>query len=515
MTEPTTTAAPVRARLMQRLRGLRVIHLAPVFALLALSAWALASPVGSSPDDDFHLASIWCANDTRTDLCGAGDEATERAVPEGLVKAGCYVRELDESAECQTTGSVSLDADDTISTARGNFNREYPPVYYGVMNAFAGTDLYSAALAMRLITVLLFVGLGTALFALLPLARRPAFTWGWLASTVPLGLFIIPSNNPSSWAVIGVGLGWLALLGWYETEGRRKVGLGAVFVVATVMAAGSRSDAAIYAVIGMLVVLVLKLRLERRFALNSILPAVMFIVCVISVLSSTQTNAAIDGFSDSAVVTGGAVAAAPDTLGLLAFNLLNLPSLWAGAFGTWALGWFDAPVPAVVAYGSLGVFISLAFVGFGSLSLRKALALAGVGFVLIALPLYVLTAGGDPVGVEVQPRYLLPGIVLFAGVLALSAGSRLVRLTRGQAILVLGTLAIIQFISLHSVLRRYVTGQDVQGWNIDAGAEWWWSIPFSPMTVLVIGSLAYAGLCVLLARASRPVALPAVDGGAR
>ena len=39
----------------------KVIQLVPLLAILALACWALASPVGSSPDDNFHLASIWCA----------------------------------------------------------------------------------------------------------------------------------------------------------------------------------------------------------------------------------------------------------------------------------------------------------------------------------------------------------------------------------------------------------------------------------------------------------------------
>ena len=30
-------------------------------AFAALAGWSLASPAGSSPDDDYHLASIWCA----------------------------------------------------------------------------------------------------------------------------------------------------------------------------------------------------------------------------------------------------------------------------------------------------------------------------------------------------------------------------------------------------------------------------------------------------------------------
>lgn len=32
-----------------------------ILLLLTGGAWALASPPGSSPDDNFHLPSIWCA----------------------------------------------------------------------------------------------------------------------------------------------------------------------------------------------------------------------------------------------------------------------------------------------------------------------------------------------------------------------------------------------------------------------------------------------------------------------
>ena len=52
----------------------------------------------------------------------------------------------------------------------------------------------------------------------------------------PLGMFLIPSNNPSGWAITGVGTAFLALLGWYETEGRRRWVLGALYIVGVLMA---------------------------------------------------------------------------------------------------------------------------------------------------------------------------------------------------------------------------------------------------------------------------------------
>ena len=38
---------------------------APVALFVALGSWVLASPVGSSPDDDYHMASIWCGQGVR------------------------------------------------------------------------------------------------------------------------------------------------------------------------------------------------------------------------------------------------------------------------------------------------------------------------------------------------------------------------------------------------------------------------------------------------------------------
>src|SRR5690606_11127222 len=131
----------------------------------------------------------------------------------------------DVSAGCQ---SSTWDATGHYETKRGNFAGEYPPVYYAVMSLFAGQDIQASALVMRLVNASLFVGVATALTALLPVARRLTVLWGWLTTVVPLGLFLIPSNNPSGWAITGVATAILALLGWFETVGCRRWVRGAL-----------------------------------------------------------------------------------------------------------------------------------------------------------------------------------------------------------------------------------------------------------------------------------------------
>jgi hypothetical protein len=471
-----------------------------VLAFLALTAWAFASPLGSAPDDDYHLISTWCAVDGSAQ-CTAGSTSASREVSTALEDIACFAARKDVSAACQAP-VLSGWGSTTTETQRGNFVGEYPPVYYSTMHLFAGADLQVSALVMRLVNALLFVGLATALAALLPARRRPTLLWGWLVTLIPLGIFVIPSNNPSGWAVTGVGTAFIALIGWFETTGRRRNALAALAGAGVVMAAGSRGDAAVY-VAGAMVAATIIVGPWRgvpwRAAWTwSWLPAAGLLVAVLFFAVSGQTEVARDGFGGS----GGSVPGAADNptgAALAAYNFLMLPLLWSGVWGTSALGWLDTGLPEIVPWAAASAFVAVGFIGLGGMDRRKALSAIGVAAVLVVLPLWVLTRSGNVVGENLQPRYLLPLIVLFAFVLlTMPAGRRLV-LTRTQTTVVLGALVVANFVSLQVNIRRYVTGADEQGFNLDAGAEWWWTgFPVGPTAVWLVGALAYAGLLAVL-----------------
>ncbi|MEO6941439.1 MAG: DUF2142 domain-containing protein [Terrimesophilobacter sp.] len=483
----------------QPLRKLKVIHLAPVLAIIALFAWAFASPMGAAPDDDFHLVSTWCAVVDGT-TCSPGVSANSRLVPEAILNSACYEGVPTESAACQRNFSSSSTPD--VLTKRGNFVGAYPPVYYTVMHLFVGDDILTSVVIMRLVNVLLFVGLTTALFWLLPIPRRQTLLLAWMITTIPMGMFLIASNNPSGWAVVGVGTSWLALLGYMESRGRRKWGLGVIALAATIMAAGSRSDAAIYAVLGIGAVFVLtfpRARAKwRSYALDAILPIALVGICIAFVAVSGQTQSGINGFGSQPATGPGAPSpvVTPQSLtgfGRFAYNLLNIPFLWAGNFGQSGLGWMDTSLPSIVTFGTISCLVAVGFVGLSRLWGRKLFVVLGAGFALCAVPLFVLTRGGQIVGEVVQPRYVLPLIVLLAGLILLTQGSGRLTLTRAQSVLIIATLSVANMVAMHMNIRRYVTGVDGGGVNLDAGVEWWWNIAISPMGVWIIGSLAFAG----------------------
>lgn len=522
MSEPTAGGTQKGIR-----RQFRWILLAPILAFVALAAWAFASPIGAGPDDDFHLVSIWCANGG-SELCRPGSDETSRMVSSAFRDMVCYVQSDETSAACQ--GDLSADDGAYFETSRGNFSGEYPPLYYATMHLFAGSDLQVSALAMRLVNAALFVALTTALAFLFPIRRR-TLLWAWLVTLVPLGMFLIPSNNPSGWATVGVGTAFLALLGWFEAEGRRRWVLGGLYLVGILMAAGSRGDAAVYAAGATITAVIVAGRWDRQNALRWILPVVGLAIVVLLFLTASQGGVATNGFvggGTSLATPGGEGAVGeerPQLAGfaLAAYNVLMLPLLWTGVWGTWALGWLDTQLPAIVPWAAVAAFIVVAFAGLGIMTWRKAVAAAGVFLVLTGLPVFVLTVGGDAVGDQLQPRYLLPLIVLFAFVLLIETPGARLRFTRIQTFTVLGALALANLVALHINIRRYITGADAQGPNLDAGSEWWWeSFPVGPSGLWIIGALAYAALLALLWRELRnpqrfiaplPVGSARVDAG--
>lgn len=468
----------------RRTRQIFASALIPLALLIALFAWGASSPPGSSPDEDYHMGSIWCANGIIEDRCEAGVDATERSVPtEVAIAAKCFAFMPEQSASCPLFEGTMK------STPRGNwFDNGYPPVFYGVMSIFVTPDLSVSIVMMRVFNAVLYVGVLTALFFFLPLRMRSFLVWGAVLTAVPLGMFLIPSVNPSSWAILQATGLWLAVWGFFEQVGVRKIGLGVLSVLLMVIGAGARSDSAAYGVLAVMVAVVLGFRKDRRFLVELLLPLVLVVIAASLFLTSGQ----------SGVLTATTPDQKDSVFSLIFMNLKQLPQLWIGALGLWGLGWLDTQMPPVVWVTTVTLFAGVAFWGLRTGDLRKWLSMTALAGAIIAVPMYILVREGILVGSGVQPRYVYPLMIVFAGVVLLGLHRTDLGLGRVQLLVIAVGLAMANALALHTNMRRYITGVDGRGVNLNREIEWWWNAPITPMAMWVLGSVAFAALLAAL-----------------
>lgn len=482
---------------MQQSRWKRVLLIFGfgLLAIAGLGAWAFASPAGSSPDDDYHLASIWCAQGERDNICEATGQESAKALPESIVYAShCYALNPEQSAACAPKG------DEMIPTSRGSFKGEQSSTFYSVMSIFAGPDEDASVLLMRLVNVALFVSAVILTVAFLKPGQRGPVIWAATVGLVPAGVFFIASTNPSSWAVLSGLIVWIAVVGYFTAEQRyNRIALGSIAVVVGIMGAGARSDAAVYVAIAALVAVILTYSSEKNWRLLAILPLVLMIVGAFFFLFSSQSSWAV---APAITEVGLGAESEAGFLGLAAINLMLLPTLLIGNSGSWGLGWQDTPMLPTVPVIAAGILLVIVFWGLRKLSRRKGTALSFTMFVLIAFPLYVLHGQQERVGSEVQPRYILPLLLLFVGVALYDFNRENLGLNRLQGFIVFFGVAATNSLALYSTMKRYISGSVSIGASLNAADGWWWSISVQPMTVWFLGSAAFAllmlGLYLLL-----------------
>lgn len=464
------------------LRKLLLAISIPLLAFLTLAAWSFASAGGSSPDDDFHLPSIWCGAGERADLCELPAEGGDtRLVPTPLVTATCYVFQPAASADCWLPEQSGL-----TEVERVDVNGLYPPVFYATMSIFASSNVPASILAMRLFNSALTVGFLTAVFFALPRRMRPALVISVAATSVPLGLSVFASTNPSAWALLSAATVWITLYAATQTRGRHQWVLSGLALLATLIGAGARADAAVYAVFAVGLAAILGLRFRRGMVLPTVVALLVIALSAAFYLGTEQGSAVVDGLRNDYEPLGAA--------GHLA-NFLEVPSLWVGAIGGWGIGWLDTNTSATVSVLTTGVFFGAIFIGIKTATRRRLIAIVLAIAAMWLVPFILLAQSNAWVGVLVQPRYILPLMVITIGVASLRADAA--RAWKGSRfVLASAALWFAATVALHRQVARYTTGLDRLQPDPGGDAEWWWALGPSPLAVWVIGTLAFAGVFV-------------------
>jgi hypothetical protein len=143
--------------------------------------------------------------------------------------------------------------------------------------------------------------------------------------------------------------------------------------------------------------------------------------------------------------------------------------------------------------------VLLLIAGLRRVDRRKGVALAMLGAVLIAYPMYFLTVSRSLVGENFQARYLLPILPVFIAVALLATKSgKPTFVARPFLVLMGAALSVAHSFALHAQLRRYITGTDITGFDLDKRVEWWWPDGPRPMAVWWAGTIAFAVAVVVI-----------------
>jgi hypothetical protein len=476
-------------------------------AALTVAAWSFASAPESAPDDQYHLSSIWCAHGDDADLCAyvPGDDFLRMLPAYATATGTCFAGKPADSAVCQKELLDDTEAD--TGTVAGNWwGHGYPPVFYWVLGWLASTHFELSIIAMRLLASLSVVGLVAWLAALVPRRQLPAAVTPLVVLTVPLGLFLITSTNPSGWTIGSAAVVVPALNAAFHTRGARQLQLGVVALLGAVMGAGARADACLFTAMAVVVVALLNWSRLRARPLATGVAMVCLGLSVVLFLGSGQSSAVSAGFNPTQITQESA---GSGWFELTLNNLANLPTLWTGVLASGSMGStgsLDTGFPAGVGFLLVGAVTILLYASWRRPERRVLLPLALVAASLVVYPVYLLGRSGLPVGAGIQPRYLLPLLVMLVGLVLLNGGARLSRRT---ALVVAAALSVGHAVALHVQLRRYISGLDVSGLSLESHREWWWDSAPPPDLVWALGSLAYAVLAVVALRLC--VATPGPD----
>ncbi len=497
-----------------RARGAALV----VAALLVLSGWLMAAPPGASPDDGYHLASIWCAEGFKDGLCLEDPGAADRSrvlIPLSTTDVTCFQHDGRKSAAC-ALGSLTPAEPGQYSVVRGsNIGGERPNTYYRAMHRLIGDDVFLSTARMRvanLLIVLLMVG-ATAAVAV-PAVRR-AVLLSFALTSVPLGLFLMTSLNTSAWGLAGLATLWangLTMLTHHRLG--RRIAAGGLAAIGLVLGLGSRTEATIHVLITAAVVLVLWLgsrapvptaarRAAGRWTMTartSALVLVSSLAAAGALVALAPRSAGLDGVL--AGIRQGHDRLANRGIGdpflAIAFEV---PSLWTGALGhIWGLGALDTPIPMLATIPIAGLFVALLALGLQQSSRPRLLAATVVGVALFAFPMFALMQAGLLVYEQLQPRQFMVLLYVLLGVAAVPlSGERGLTLARGMRTVTIAGLGMAHSVALLVAMRRHITGLvEFRYVSFSSDIEWWWSFGPGPNTVWAITSLAYIVLITLI-----------------
>ena len=458
-------------------------------AMITLGSWALSSPPGSGPDDEYHLSSIWCSHGYRMQFCEKSTAIYEVKIPLQLHRNGgprtvfCYAGNSQISARCirnlDAEAVTKLESSKRFSTSYIARN------FYKANGYLVSPNVNASILKMRFFQIAIFFALiGFAIYS--SGERKWAVLLALFVGMVPVGLFIIPSTSPSSWAIAGVVAAGICAMNFFVSSKRshRLIAISG-FIVALLFTRNVRGDVnimlAICVTLGVVSGFLIR-EADRSHKFNRakllklgflVVPGLLYIHLKIFSLYPWRMVRFI--------LAGSFYSFSNDS-----------PQAFLGFLGgSIQLGSADfAPTPIVLILMSVGFATFIVITSkFVPLIVK---IVSGFGLSLLFFMPYWFSLGA----IGTASRYIMAIYLVSLTTFSASAVTRRrlmnFQFSKSSLLTIFLAISLAQSLSLHQSIRRYVTGTNVAGWNLNKGAQWWWTYGPSPMSIWLIGSVAFS-----------------------
>lgn len=452
--------------------------LAAVLFFLTLMCWAIASPIGSGPDADYHLSSIWCGWGENENLCkNRGFNGNQYVAEVPFMFQMCNSRPIEYFPECpEITSRPETQILRTAFSAQQN-------LYYKVLRIFASEEPNQSVLVMRFINSFLASFIFWGLLKFTSGKIRFGVLTSWTIGLVPVAIQYFSNINPRGWATLAVMSSWAFLAQSLERKkgSRQQIILGAFFALTAFLAISTRIDATVFVVFTSSVVI-----LWRMYT------------C--SLLKPRQIAFGLLGVSFTALLVrqipyvGDRLALSyPVSFPLKQFLLMQFTFGPESIVSSWGY--------RIGQQGNGPGFTGL--VGTGLAAAAIALALRNSKFIqkslvfLVLLFLYLVTIRGSAIIQTLVPasgEYVL-GLSVFLIAMIIYTSQSDVQLFDSQSgkRIIISLLTISHLIAFYSYFEYYTkrgTGTGVYQ-NLSLDQQWWWTTSVNPNLVFYIGAISF------------------------
>ncbi len=462
----------------------RLIVRSAVFFFVTLICWSLASPVGSSPDEPFHIINIWCAEGTSDARClkietnvGGNFGSTK------VDQSSCVFARTDDLRLC----------DDAESFDFPMRTESYPNGYYRIMNFFNSLPGSLGFLAIRFSNGVLASLMMIAQLYLLDRKQRIAWLTSFTLTLIPMSIFLLSSIHPHAWGIIGCTHGWMFLLTALKGNcaGRFKYYFSwAAWFISGSMCLSSRYDTFLFFLASsVLTVLATQVTLKgivarRFFWISAVASLVGFLfifrIPIVKQVLRFPFDPLVNEYTNSTWVGVWVIRAFAIPLeifgsGVLGRNFLLLP-------------------PLVFMLGSACMAAALAFA-----AVRVSRRQIWISTISVALLFYIILWFNDEMYRDLENlngRYIIALIPFIIGLFVyLSESTVHMMEIRNLRFIVIALLSAANSISIRTLLDRSIGGEfsefSLLPLRVDH-ADWWWvGIPFGPNFIWALATISF------------------------